>query len=83
MQVQLRQGYNKAQAAREERNAPQVKTRFGGVPLVHMSRDAETEGTGILKARQQKWLSGFPYESSTEDPVLYKYVSPLQPPHLL
>ena len=72
IQVQLRKGYDKSKSVRDEKGVPKIKTRFGGVPLVHMTRDPVNEGTGILGSRQQHWISGFPNESSIENPVLYK-----------
>ena len=72
IQVQLRKGYDKSKSVRDEKGVPKIKTRFGGVPLVHMTRDPVNEGTGILGSRQQHWISGFPNESSIETPVLYK-----------
>ena len=71
-QVQLRKGYDRTKAEREEKGGPAMKTRFGGIPVVHMSRDLVNEGTGILGQRQQQWLTGFPNESDIENPVLYR-----------
>jgi len=70
--VQLRKRYDEGVSDRIQKNAPTIKNRFGGIPLVHMSRDMVKEGTGILGVRQQQWLSGFSNEDDVENPVLYK-----------
>jgi len=35
-------------------------------------------GCGMLTERQMTWVDEFPHESTTENPVLYKYVFILQ-----
>ena len=41
-----------------------------GVLLVRV-RDLPTSG-GVLSERQKRWLDAAPYDSSTENPVLYR-----------
>jgi len=59
----------------KSRQAAPLRCRQQKCPGSPVVRPAVVEpGCGMLTERQMAWVEEFPHESSTENPVLYKYV---------
>jgi hypothetical protein len=65
---------NVKQGADEDLDMPAMgQKKSNSIPIVHESRTVY--GAGILNERQKNWTYAFPYESSIENPVLYRCVA--------